>query len=247
MRAFFYISYNGKKYHGWQRQENAISVQEIIHQAFGTLLGIPIEITGSGRTDTGVHAIEQVFHADVPDEIVLSEFKFKLNSLLPKEISINDILPVNDQANARFDAINRTYNYFINRHKNPFTVDSSYYFRQDLSVDLMNSAASRLQQYKDFECFSKVKTSVNNFNCTIFHASWKSVDQHLVFEITANRFLRGMVRSIVGTMLDIGQNKLNLADLDKIILSKDRKMAGRSVPAHGLFLLKVNYPKEVFL
>ena len=246
-RFFFKTSYFGKNYHGWQVQENAVSIQETLENCLSKLQGKPASITGSGRTDTGVHARGQIFHADLEGDIDTSTLLYKLNSFLPADISILEIRQVIPEANARFDAISRTYEYHLHTRKDPFLTDTSYYFRQTLNLDKMNQAAQTLFSHRDFEAFSRVKTQVNHFLCEISVAEWQQVDDHYVFTITANRFLRGMVRAIVGTLLEIGRDKMELDEFEKIILSKDRTNAGRAVPAHGLYFMTAEYPPEIFL
>ena len=197
---------------------------------------------GAGRTDTGVHAKEMYAHFDFEASIDIPNLVHKLNSFLPKDIVIYDIIPVHDDAHTRFDATKRTYEYHIHQFKNPFVDELSWYFHQPLDIDLMNEAAKLLFNYTDFECFSKVNTDVNTFDCTIFEANWKrGENDQLVFIISANRFLRNMVRSIVGTLVNIGLHKITIEDFAQIIESKSRDKAGFSVPAHGLYLTQITY------
>ncbi len=247
MRYFFQVSYHGRNYHGWQIQKNAVTVQQIINEALTTIFGRPVTITGSGRTDTGVHASGQVFHADFEKSFDESDIRFKLNSLLPADISIHRIQPVKEDASARFDAVSRTYEYHIHLHKNPFLQETSYYFRGNPDLQAMNKAAETLLLVDDFESFSRVKTEVNHFLCDVQKAEWTSRDTSLIFHITANRFLRGMVRAITGTLLDVGLGRTSQQDFARIIEAKDRKGAGRSVPALGLILTAVRYPEDIFL
>nr|WP_294787533.1 tRNA pseudouridine(38-40) synthase TruA [uncultured Flavobacterium sp.] len=241
MRYFIQFAYNGTHYHGWQIQPNASSVQETLNKAFSVLLNEPISIMGAGRTDTGVHATEMFGHFDTEKTLDVPLLMHKLNSFLPKDIAIFDIILVHDDAHCRFDASKRTYEYHINTVKNPFLQELSWYVNQKLDVDFMNEAAQILLKHTDFQCFSKVHTDVNTFDCTIFEASWKQEDGKLIFTIAANRFLRNMVRAIVGTLINIGLHKITLADLENIIASKNREKAGFSVPAHGLYLTKIDY------
>ena len=242
MRYFIHLAYNGTAYHGWQIQPNAASVQETLNKAFSVLLQSEINLMGAGRTDTGVHAKEMFAHFDFETSFDIPNLIHKLNSFLPKDIVIYDIIPVHDEAHTRFDATKRTYEYHIHQFKNPFLDELSWYFHQSLDVDMMNKAAQQLLNYTDFECFSKVNTDVNTFDCTIFEAYWKrNENDKLVFTISANRFLRNMVRSIVGTLVNVGLHKITLDDFTKIIESKSREKAGFSVPAHGLYLTKVDY------
>ncbi len=196
---------------------------------------------GAGRTDTGVHAKEMFAHFDFDKAFDIPNLVHKLNSYLPKDIVIYAIIPVHDDAHTRFDATKRTYEYYINTIKDPFSQGQSWYFNQNLDVDLMNEAAQLLLHHTDFQCFSKVNTDVNTFDCTIFEAYWKEEKDSLIFTISANRFLRNMVRAIVGTLVNIGLHKITLDDFSAIIESKNRDKAGFSVPAHGLYLTKIEY------
>ena len=242
MRFFIKLAYNGTHYHGWQYQPNAASVQETLNKALSTLLHTEINIMGAGRTDTGVHAREMYAHFDYDSFIDSEKLVYKLNSYLPKDIVVYTIFQVADEAHCRFDATKRTYEYHLNSFKDAFLDEQSWYVNKKLDVDLMNEAAKILLNHTDFQCFSKVNTDVNTFDCTIFEAYWKKENDHLVFTISANRFLRNMVRAIVGTMVNVGLNKISVADVEDIILSKSRKKAGFSVPAHGLYLTKIVYP-----
>ena len=241
MRYFIELAYKGTNYHGWQIQPDADSVQEMLHKALSMLLKKPIDIMGAGRTDTGVHARQMYAHFDYEDEIDSKQLVHKLNSFLPKDIVVFDIFKVSDEAHARFDATKRTYEYHIHTKKDAFENEGSFQFHLSLDIEKMNEACSILLKHTDFECFSKVNTDVNTFNCKIFEANWKQNGTKIVFTISADRFLRNMVRAIVGTMINIGSGKINVSDLEKIIESKDRSQAGFSVPAHGLYLTKVEY------
>lgn len=241
MRYFIELSYRGTAYHGWQTQPNAVTVQEEITKALSTILRTKIEIVGSGRTDTGVHAAQQYAHFDF-EGIIEEDLMRRLNGFLPESIRIIRIFEVEPEAHARFDATSRTYRYLISQVKQPFHPKLCYTFSKELDVDLMNEACQILFDYKDFECFSKVHTDVKTFLCDIHFAEWKYEDDLLVFTISANRFLRNMVRAIVGTMLLVGQKKISLDDFRNIIESKSRKQAGSSAPAEGLYLTKVEYP-----
>lgn len=246
MRYFFEIGYSGTSYHGWQNQANAIGVQQVVEDALSKLLREKISIVGSGRTDTGVHCVQQFFHVDIQKEFEKTELLIRLNAFLPKDIAIQNILNVKPDAHARYDARGRVYEYRINQKKNPFSTGYSYYFFHSLDVQAMNRASSLLLGVHDFQCFSKVKTDVNHFLCDITRAHWKQQNDLLVFSITANRFLRGMVRAIVGTQLDVGRGKISILEFQEIIHRKDRKMAGANVPPEGLYLLSVKYPKRIF-
>ncbi|MFC6095066.1 tRNA pseudouridine(38-40) synthase TruA [Flavobacterium qiangtangense] len=242
MRYFIEFAYNGKNYHGWQYQPNASSVQETLGNAVSVLLRNETELMGAGRTDSGVHAKQMFAHFDSDVNFKAEKLIPKLNSYLPKDIVVFDIHQVSDEAHARFDAKKRTYEYHIHSFKDAFENEQSWYLHQKLDLEKMNQASKMLFEYQDFQCFSKVHTDVTTFNCSIFEANWKQDKNRIVFTISADRFLRNMVRAIVGTLTEIGSGKRNLDDLKKIIESKDRNQAGASAPAHGLFLTKVEYP-----
>lgn len=245
-RYFFEIAYLGTNYHGWQIQPNAITVQEVVNTHLSTILQTEINVVGSGRTDTGVHCKQQFFHADIETNLSIDDLCYKLNSILPYDVSISSIKLVGNEAHARFDATSRSYEYYINTKKNPFAKELSYYFSKPLNIQNMNDASALLcGDMRDYEAFSKVKTSVNNFMCEIRHAFWEHENNSLVFHITANRFLRGMVRAIVGTLLDVGEGRKSVKDVTDIIESKDRQQAGRAAPAHGLYLTEVVYPENI--
>jgi tRNA pseudouridine38-40 synthase len=246
MRFFFEITYNGTNYHGWQNQANAVGVQEVAEGALSKIFRTKIEIVGSGRTDTGVHCVQQFFHADIEKEFDEKIWLVKINSLLPKDIAIRSIKLVKENAHARYDAFERSYQYKITRVKDPLLVGYAYYFFKDVDVANLNRAAALLVGEQDFECFSKVKTDVNHFICNLKAARWNQKGDLLVFSITANRFLRGMVRAIVGTLLDVGTGKITLQEFEAILKSKDRKKAGMNVPPEGLYLTSVKYPKNIF-
>ncbi len=245
-RFFVEIKYDGTNYHGWQIQQNANSVQAKINHALSTLLQTDIMVTGAGRTDTGVHAKQLFAHFDTSVKFEISTIQFKLNSILPNDISCSSITKVANDAHARFSATVRTYEYWITPTKNPFLTNKAYYFPYPLDIDLINSALKQLLNYTDFSCFSKSNTDTHTNDCNITFANWEVKNECIVFTITANRFLRNMVRAIVGTMLNIGQQKISIDELSTIIDSKNRSKAGTSAPAHGLYLTKVIYPKEVF-
>jgi tRNA pseudouridine38-40 synthase len=242
MRYFIELAYNGTNYHGWQSQPNAVSVQETLEKALTLLLKTPIEIVGAGRTDAGVHAKQMYAHFDYPEELDAPFWVTKLNSYLPKSIVIYNIHPVSDDAHARFDATSRTYEYHLHTFKDAFINEGSWLYCQPLQLDLMNEATALLLHHTDFECFSKAHTDVFTFNCTITKAFWQQNGNQIVFTITADRFLRNMVRAIVGTFINIGLQKITIVDLQRILDSKDRSQAGFSVPAHGLYLTQITYP-----
>lgn len=242
MRYFIEFAYKGTNYHGWQMQPDAISVQEVLTKATNLILKDTFELVGAGRTDAGVHASKMYAHFDTEVSINTIEAVRRLNSYLPEDIAVFNILKVADDAHARFDATARTYEYHINLQKDVFSKELSWYQFRKLNVQKMNEAAKILLEYEDFECFSKTHTDVFTFNCTITEAFWVENNGKLVFHISANRFLRNMVRAIVGTLINIGLEKIEVQDMRNIIESKNRGKAGFSVPAHGLYLTKVNYP-----
>lgn len=245
MRYFIELSYNGNAYHGWQIQPNAITVQETIQDALSKLLKSPLTITGAGRTDTGVHATQMFAHFDTESPIDSENLTYKLNSFLPNDIAIATIFSVNANAHARFDATKRTYNYKVSLKKDVFLHDYTYYTHQILDIEKMNEAAAVLFEYSDFQCFSKSNTDVKTYNCRIDYAKWEIDNNLLIFTISADRFLRNMVRAIVGTLINIGLGKLEVNDMHRIIQSKDRDEAGFSVPAKGLYLTEVLYPETI--
>ena len=240
-RYFFEISYHGKPYYGWQRQPKQRSVQEVIENCLSSLYSKqPIQIVGCGRTDTGVHAKQYFFHVDLDEITNIAHFIFKLNRMLPESIAVQSI--VECSLHARFDAKARTYRYFIHQQKNVFVADQSCYIPQELNIQKMNEAASYLIGTQDFTSFSKLHTDVKTNMCTVYKARWeKCADDQCYFEISADRFLRNMVRATVGTLLDVGRGKLDPKDLHVILGKKDRGEASVSAPAHGLFLWEIVY------
>lgn len=247
MRYFLELAYNGTPYHGWQRQPNAVSVQETIEKALAIILREKIAIMGAGRTDAGVHAKQLMAHFDFNKNLDENSIVYKLNCLLPAEIAVYMIRKVGGSAHARFDAVSRSYEYHISFKKDPFAINEVYYLTKILDVKMMNEAAAMLLNYKNFKCFSKSKTDVKTYDCDITEAVWELTKNGLIFKITANRFLRNMVRAIVGTLIEIGEKKLSVSDLERIIKSEDRGEAGYSVPASGLFLTAVQYPKTIYI
>ena len=234
-------------YHGWQIQAKEVSVQGTIEKALSVLLREDISVVGCGRTDTGVHASQFFLHFDWGETLDKEKLKFRLNSFLPKDIAIFRILKVKDEAHARFDAVSRSYTYRISLEKNVFKNDTTLQLNdENIDLGLMNQAASLLLTYNDFKCFSRSKTDVKTYECNITEAFWKQERNELVFNIKANRFLRNMVRAIVGTLLEVGQKKISLDEFKKIIENRDRTQAGASVKAKGLFLTRVDYPKDIF-
>lgn len=244
MRYFIHLSYKGTTYHGWQVQKNANSVQELLNRALSTLCRQPIETVGAGRTDTGVHAREMYAHFDAGavTDILDPRFLISINSMLPYDIGVKKVFQVQSDSHARFDALSRSYEYHIHFAKDPFKHEFSWYLRDRPDLDLMNQAAEIMRDYKDFSCFSKSNTQTFTNNCTISYAAWKEADEGMIFYITADRFLRNMVRAIVGTLMKVGKSEINPDDIRGIIESKNRSNAGESVPACGLYLTKVEYP-----
>lgn len=247
MRYFFEISYKGTKYHGWQIQNNATSVQQVIQERIKQLLGEAVEIIGSGRTDAGVHAKQQYFHADIKNELETVDFQYHLNAVLPNDIVVRSIYKVIPEAHARFDALSRSYEYIITSQKDPFRENEVYIYHKPIDLEKLNTASKYLLGRHNFESFSKVKTQVNNFNCEVFFARWSQQEEQVLFQIKANRFLRGMVRAIVGTLLLVNEDKIGDNTIEEILLSKNRKNAGRSVPAEGLYLSQIIYPEHIFI
>jgi tRNA pseudouridine38-40 synthase len=249
-RYFIELGYNGRNFHGWQIQPNAITVQETLEDALKTLLRQKVNIMGCGRTDAGVHARQFFAHVEldlVASKMDADQLSYKLNKFLSDDISIFRIFKVNEAAHSRFEALNRTYEYRLRMDKYPF--DQEYTYRSNypkLDFDLMNQAASLLLNYSDFTSFSKTGTDVKTNNCKIMHAEWKNVNDVWIFTIKADRFLRNMVRAIVGTLLEVGSGKIDLEDFKEIIESKNRSNAGWSVPAHGLALVRLEYPDWIY-
>lgn len=244
-RYFIKLAFDGTQYHGWQVQENAITVQQELTTALAVILKTKVEITGCGRTDTGVHASEFFAHFDSKKDLGATEkLVYQLNSMIPDSIIVFFIRKVNEKLHARFSATKRTYKYFINKNRNPFNKSFEYVLNKDFDIEAMNTACKVLMKYSDFSCFSKSHTEVNNNICRIYEAYWVYSGGQLVFTITGNRFLRNMVRAIVGTMFEIGTEKIGLTEFRKILEKGNRSDAGASVPAMGLFLTKVTYPEN---
>ncbi len=248
MRYFLELAYNGKNYHGWQIQPNAVSVQEVLNDCIGKVLREKINIVGCGRTDTGVHASYFVAHFDSShDEIDGQQFCHKLNRFIPRDIAVFSLTKVDEETHSRFSAVSRTYEYHLVEQKNPFLQELAYQSHVSLDFDLMNEAAQILFEYIDFTSFSKLHTDVKTNNCQIMYAQWEKKDDKWIFTIKADRFLRNMVRAIVGTLLEVGRAKMSLQQFRDIIEAKDRSLAGTSAPAHALYLVGVGYPEELFV
>ena len=247
-RFFIYFSYKGTAYHGWQFQPNGISVQEVLTQALCTILRTTLEITGAGRTDTGVHAKLMVAHFDMETDLPANlDLVSKLNSFLPNDIAVFKIIEVKTDAHARFDAISRRYEYHVVTRKNVFKNELAARGNLNLNFETMNIAAKTLLEYQDFTSFSKLHTDVKTNNCVISHAEWTQQDEEWIFSIQADRFLRNMVRAIVGTLFEVGRNKMSVEEFRAVIEAKNRCKAGVSVPAHGLYLVDIQYPENLFL
>lgn len=248
-RYFIRLSYNGTAYHGWQIQENTfLTIQQVLNKMLSRLLNEPVFVTGCGRTDTGVHASEYFAHFDTTKNLLETKEKwiFKFNHALPADIAIQNIHPVKQDANSRFDAVSRTYQYIINRSKDPFRINSACFIYGELDMNEMNKAANTLFDYTDFSAFAKSNTQNVTNNCKIYKAEWKIEGELLIFTISADRFLRNMVRAIVGTCLEVGKGKINIEEFRNIIESKERSQAGLSAHACGLYLTKVEYPANYF-
>ncbi|WP_139959654.1 tRNA pseudouridine(38-40) synthase TruA [Flavicella sediminum] len=245
-RYFIELSYFGKNYHGWQIQPDAISVQEMLNKGFSKILNCSIKVNGAGRTDTGVHASQMFAHIDTDVLLDQPEYLYKINSVLPDDIVVAAIFQVDDEAHTRFSAISRSYEYQIYLGRNAFLLDTTWQLHsQLLDIDKMNKAAAVLLNYSNFKCFSKSKTEVKTYNCKVSQAEWKLEGETLTFYITADRFLRNMVRAIVGTLVAVGKGKVTISEFVTIIENQDRRNAGTSAPARGLFLTSVVYPNTI--
>lgn len=245
-RYFLELAYNGSNYCGWQVQPNEMTIQEKLEDALSKLLGTKTDVVGAGRTDSGVHASYYVAHFESDKELDEHFYIEKLNRMLPRDISIMSLTSVDETLHARFDATSRTYYYYIIETKNPFKSETSYRLNFKLDYAKMNEAAKILYEIVDFTSFSKLHTEVATNNCTVFRAEWVENDGQWVFVISANRFLRNMVRAVVGTLIEVGKGKLSLEGFRAIIDQKDRGKAGMSVPAHALFLANITYPEDRF-
>ncbi len=247
-RYFIRLSYNGRRFFGWQKQPGHYTVQQCLEEHFSTFLRQQIHIIGAGRTDTGVHAKNYFAHAEFsPGKMSRNDMVYKLNRFLPEDVVIHKIYPVVNEAHARFDAISRSYEYVITKEKNPFHANTAYFYPGTLDLDKMNMATEAIMGEKDFGSFAKAGSDVKNYICTVSEAYWEEQDDFIIFKITANRFLRNMVRAVAGTLLDVGRGYTEASAITSIIESGSRQDAGTSMPAHGLFLVNIEYPPEIFL
>jgi tRNA pseudouridine38-40 synthase len=247
-RYFIYLSYKGTSYHGWQVQPNSVTIQKILDEALSIILNEKISTVGAGRTDTGVHALVFCAHFDTiaPDLTSKKNLVYRLNRFLPGDIAVSRILKVMPEAHARFSAITRTYRYNISKTKNPFWEDSSWFIHGKTDINSMNEVCGLLLNYNDFTSFSRLHSDNKTNVCRIFYAVWEEADDRLVFTIKADRFLRNMVRALVGTMVEVGAGKMTMRQFEDIIQAKDRCKAGKSAPAKGLFLVDIEYPEDIF-
>ena len=248
MRYFFEIAFNGKPYHGWQIQENAITVQQIVQEKLQLIhKNEKPTVTGCGRTDAGVHAEQFFFHVDIPPISNLDKYCFQMNNMLPIEIQLKQIHLVKEDAHARFDALSRTYEYRFSTLKSPFNSGFVTYISEKINVNNMNKCCQMIKGRHDFTSFSKMHTDVNHFFCEILEAEWVKKDEQIIFRVKANRFLRNMVRALVGTMVLVGKEKISSSDFKKIMMSKDRTKASPSAKAHGLFLTNIAYSNHIYV
>ncbi|MFD2513908.1 tRNA pseudouridine(38-40) synthase TruA [Pontibacter locisalis] len=246
MRYFLEIAYDGTRFHGWQVQPNALSVQEVLDDCLSKVLRESVTTTGSGRTDTGVHASQQFAHFDSEQQLDPQHILFRLNRILPADIAAANLYSVTDEAHARYYAFARTYHYYITLRKDPFKRQHAWYHSRPLDTDKMNEAAEQLLRHEDFTTFSKVKGDTKHYRCNMYEAVWQQKGDVLLFTVRANRFLRGMVRLVVGTLVDVGRGKLTVQEFEQVIASKDRSRSSAAAPSEGLFLAKVEYPEQIF-
>ncbi len=244
-RYFIEVAYKGKKYAGFQIQKNAVTIQHEVEQALYTFFRMRFLLTGSSRTDAGVHALQNFFHFDSID-IIDNSTLYNLNAILPGSVVIKSLKAVHNDAHCRFDALSREYKYFIYQQKDPFLEDTAYYYPYTLDLEHLAKAANIIKRYSNFESFAKRRTQVKTYDCYIQKSEWIHEKNCLVYNVTANRFLRGMVRGLVATMLQVGRGKITTFELEHLLTSKDSAKADFGAPAHGLFLIKVNYPNDYF-
>ena len=241
-RYFIEVSYKGTNYSGFQVQENANSIQSEVEKSLRTFFRKGFELTGSSRTDAGVHALQNFFHFDIDEPLNFeNDFEYSLNSLLPRDIVIKKIFPVKDDAHCRFDAVSREYKYFIYQQKDPFLQDTAFYYPYKLDIGKLNEAAQQIIQYSNFTSFSKKNTQVKDFICKIRNSQWYIQENKIIYNVIANRFLRGMVKGLVGTMLRVGTKKISVDDFKNILENQDCSKSDFSPPSHGLFLVSVKY------
>lgn len=254
-RYFIEVAYKGTNYSGFQIQENANSIQAEVEKAMNIFFKFPsfsgeklgVRLTGSSRTDAGVHALQNFFHFDVDEDLNFkNDFKYNLNALLPLDIAIKKICKVTDDAHCRFDALSREYKYFIYQKKNPFLQDTAYYYPYQISIDKLNEAAAIIIKYDNFISFSKTNTQVKNFICSIKKSEWNLENEQIIYTVVANRFLRGMVKALVGTMLQVGRGKMTIKKFKELIQNKSSSQADFSPPSHGLFLMSVSFNDDTF-
>ena len=248
-RYFLFLSYKGTNFHGWQIQPETLTVQKTLDNSLSLVLNEAVSTIGAGRTDTGVHAMIFCAHFESRRDDLVSDNKliFKLNRLLPPDIAVKSLKKVHPDASARFSAISRTYEYYVSRIKDPFSEGSSWFIHGDIDIHGMNEACRLLVKHSDFTSFSRLHSDTKTNICKVYSAQWQEINNRLIFTIRADRFLRNMVRAIVGTMIDVGFGRLNLQTFEDIILANDRCRAGKSAPAKGLFLTDIEYPAEIFI
>ncbi|MGM0612590.1 MAG: tRNA pseudouridine(38-40) synthase TruA [Bacteroidota bacterium] len=247
-RYFIELSFNGESFHGWQRQKEHYTVQQCLEDYMSVFLKQNVTVMGAGRTDAGVHAKNFFAHTDIDLKgMPINDFVYKMNRFLPPSIVLHSLYPVNKNAHARFDAIERSYKYYITTEKDPFSNTFAYVYLAPLDLEKMNSAAEYLIGTHDYSSFARSGTDVNNYICTVKQATWVIDNKLFVFHITADRFLRNMVRAIVGTLIDVGRGQIEIEEVEKIMSYKDRQYAGKSVPGKGLFLTEIKYPRHLFL
>jgi tRNA pseudouridine38-40 synthase len=244
-RYFLELAYKGTHYSGFQIQDNAGSIQQEVEKALGIFFRRSIELTGSSRTDSGVHALQNFFHFDYQD-VIEQRVLYNLNALLPPDIAVKGCYPVAPDAHCRFDAHSREYRYYVYREKNPFLTDRAYFFPYSLDRGKMEAAAALVSEFRDFTSFAKRNSQVKTFDCTIHESSWYEEGGCLVYRVKANRFLRGMVRGLVGTMLQVGRGSIGVEDFAAILQKRDNQLADFSAPGHGLFLFRVFFPDSIF-